>query len=274
MHFTKYHGLGNDFIFIDTKDVNKYDFSQISAQLCDRHFGIGADGVVTLKHISGIDFKMRIYNSDGTECEMCGNATRCAAKYIHTNQLAEGSSYNLHTLAGIIRPTLNSDNTVTVNMGEPILHLPAIPVTYENSDSNVNLKIALKSGEKFQITAVSMGNPHAVIFVDDINQVPLTSWGPEIETNAIFPRKTNVEFVQVLNPHEVRMRVWERGCGVTMACGTGSCATAVAAVLNHLTDRKIKVILDGGILTINWAEDNNVYMTGSATEVFSGQYKF
>ncbi len=255
MRFVKYHGLGNDFIFVNADAEPGIAFQGIARAACDRHFGIGADGLVTLRHLDGNRFEMRIYNSDGTETEMCGNATRCAAAFIVAERLAPGPAFELSTRAGLIRPVMLSDGRIRVDMGEP-----------RPGDVEITLN-------RFTGTDVSMGNPHFVVFVPDVAAIRLETDGPELEHHPHFPNKSNIEFVQVLNRNLVRMRVWERGCGVTLACGTGSSATCVAGVLTGRTDRNITVRLDGGELDIEWNEnDNHVYMTGPATRVFTGSY--
>ncbi len=273
MEFTKMHGLGNDFVFTEVASWEDADRLQPYAKLvCDRHFGIGADGLVAIGRDKEMDIFMRIFNSDGSEPEMCGNAIRCIAKYAYEHGWTDKNNLSVRTLAGPRYPVVNLKNgkveNITVDMGEPILQPDLIPMGSQGNATKV--KATISSGE-FEITGVSMGNPHAVIFVSDINLVPVAVWGPQLEIHSLFPAKTNVEFVQVISPRELIMRVWERGAGVTMACGTGACATLVAAVLNGQSDRAAIVHLLGGDLRIEWNSDNNhVYMTGPATEVFTG----
>ena len=267
MKFSKWTGLGNDFIFPEPGESCSGDRAQA---LCDRRFGIGADGLVLISPLGGCDFLMRIFNSDGSEAEMCGNATRCTALYIVRRKLAEGTSFRLHTRAGIVSPRLNSNGTVTVDMGLPRLTRGEIPMTGDPASQAVEVPVTV-NGKTFAGTAVSMGNPHFVIFVDDIEKIALTSDGPALEHAAEFPKKTNVEFAQVLAPGRIRMRVWERGCGVTMACGTGSCATLVAAQLTGRAGAEADILLDGGTLHIQHAEGGPVLMTGPATEVYQGE---
>ncbi len=273
MEFTKMHGLGNDFVITKVASWNDADQLQPSAEMiCDRHFGVGADGLVTIGHDNEMDVFMRIFNPDGSEPEMCGNAIRCVAKYAYEHGWVNKDSISVRTLAGPRFPVVKVNNdqveSVTVDMGEPILDRELIPMV--GSGSTVKVKAATSYGE-FDITGVSMGNPHAIIFVPEISVVPVAAWGPELETHSLFPAKTNVEFVQVVSPRELIMRVWERGAGITMACGTGACATLVASVLNGLSDRTVTIHLLGGDLYIEWNSANNrVYMTGPATEVFSG----
>ncbi len=270
MKFSKWHGLGNDFIIVEVSKKDDGTLQKASVELCDRHFGIGADGLVTLQKLGTNEFEMHIYNSDGSEAEMCGNASRCVGLYIKKRNLATGSTYDLHTGAGLIQLNVLSDDLVRVDMGFPKLTRGQIPVLGEVSDSALDLDL-VASGHALKGSAVSMGNPHVVIFVDDINNVPIEEWGPQIETAALFPNKTNVEFAQVLAPDLVRMRVWERGCGVTKACGTGCCATAVAGVLSNRTGNDVTILLDGGKLRIEYdPQVGKVFMTGPATEVFTG----
>lgn len=276
MRFTKVHGLGNDFILVDCYkekiDVSKA--SGLAVKMCDRCFGVGADGLVLLMPSDRADIRMRIINSDGSEAEMCGNAIRCVAKYMYERNMIKKEKIRVETLAGIIIPELIMENgmvkSVRVDMGEPRLERAEIPMS--GGPGQVVGEPLAVGGSNFDITAVSMGNPHCVIFVPDADSVPLRDIGPRIEKHNAFPRKTNVEFVQVLNRDEVIMKVWERGAGETMACGTGACATAVACALNNLTGRKVTVRLKGGDLFIEWAQDNHVYMTGPAAEVFTGDY--
>ena len=268
--FSKWHGCGNDFVLVDGSKYTFPDNAQAAIAVCDRHFGIGADGLVLLLPSQEADFEMRIFNSDGSEAEMCGNVTRCMARFAYENGLTDKKEMTFKTKAGLIRPKLLADGQVRVDMGEPKLAAQDIPVKDGGEERIVSRSLQTEHGD-FAVTCVSMGNPHAVIFVDDAESLPLELWGPKLETHPFFPRKTNVEFVQVINRQALRMRVWERGAGVTLACGTGSCATVTAAVLNGLAERRCKVALDGGVLEVEWAEkDNHVYLTGPATEVFRG----
>lgn len=275
MHFSKVHGQGNDFVLVNGFKEKIDNCSRMAIDICDRHFGIGADGLVLILPSASADFRMQIFNSDGSEAEMCGNATRCVARYVYEYGLTTKTKITLETLAGIIRPELTFQEgkifSVRVDMGEPRLQRGEIPMMGNQNDYAVNYPIEL--GESvFYATSVSMGNPHCVIFVDHVDDINLPIIGSEIETYQLFPQKTNVEFVQVLNKKELRMRVWERGAGITMACGTGSCAVAVAAVLNNITDRKVLIHLDGGDLEVEWGTDNHVYMSGPAVEVYRGEY--
>ncbi len=275
IEFVKMHGLGNDFIIVDciSHPYNIDQLVQASVPLCDRHFGIGGDGLILVLPSQQADFQMRIINNDGSEAEMCGNGIRCFAKYLYEHRLTRQTTFTIDTLAGIITPLLLLDGehvqAVQVDMGEPRLEREAIPMAGPAGQVvNESLRV---SGETFAVTAVSMGNPHAIIFVDDVAHFPVEQYGPLIEKHAAFPRKTNVEFVQVLSHSSLKMRVWERGAGITLACGTGACATLVAAVLTGDAERSATVELPCGPLAITWSdEDNHVYMTGPAEEVFTG----
>ena len=273
--FSKWHGIGNDFIIVDGSKEQIEDYNKTAIEVCDRHFGIGADGLVMILPSEIADFKMRIFNSDGSEAEMCGNATRCIARYLYEQKLTTKTKISIETKAGLIRPELVFKNeqleTVKVDMGEPILTAEDIPVAGSGKDRVVHKKLSILD-KSYQITCVSMGNPHCVIFVEDIDAVELEKIGPIIETHSMFPKKINVEFVEVKSKEHLRMRVWERGAGITLACGTGSCATIVAAVLNEKTGRSAKIELDGGDLFVEWSEDNHVYLSGPAEEVFRAEY--
>lgn len=275
--FMKWHGAGNDFVIVDCFKETVAQYAETAIAVCDRHFGVGADGLVLLLPSEKADFRMRIFNLDGSEAEMCGNATRCVAKYAYETGLVKRAQIEMETKAGIIRPEVELDavgkvERVRVNMGRPILAAEEIPVQGFGRQQVVNAPLTVL-GQTYAVTCVSMGNPHCVIFVDDISTVALEKIGPIIETHEWFPKKTNVEFAQVLSESEIRMRVWERGAAITMACGTGSCATLVAAALNKLTKRKASLALDGGRLEIEWSEaDDCVYMAGPATLVFTGVY--
>ncbi len=271
--FSKWHGLGNDFIIVNSSLYPDIDFQKYAKIWCDRRFGIGADGLVTVRKLApgNADFEMRIFNSDGSETEMCGNATRCVAAFIRENSLGAGSTFCLHTKGGMVRPRLLINGSVRVDMGEPRLKRREIPVTGDADANALELEVEA-AGHVFTGSAVSMGNPHLVIFVPDINDIELENWGSKLEYCPLFPNKTNVEFVQVLSRNKVRMRVWERGCGVTSACGTGSCATVAAGVLTYRTDRTVQVDLDGGSLEIEYnMQDNHIYMTGPAVKVYQGE---
>jgi len=271
--FTKYHGLGNDFILIDNRRSNEpYLSPELAIKYCDRHFGIGADGVIFLLPDSGDTYRMRIFNSDGSEPEMCGNGIRCLAKFMQDLEiLALENSYSIQTNAGIMGVKLNADGQITVDMGEPRLLAQEIPTTLAESDQKViNLPLEV-DGKVWNITTVSMGNPHCITFVTDVDSIPLTEIGVKFEQHLGFPQRTNVEFIEVVNSSYIKMRVWERGAGITLACGTGACASVVAGVLNGKCDRLCTVNLPGGNLKINWdISTNHVLMTGTADKVFTG----
>ena len=278
MNFTKMHGLGNDFILLNCLEDTVDNPSELAQEMCDRNFGIGADGLVLVlpSEVEEADFRMRIFNPDGSEPEMCGNAIRCFAKYLYERDLTTKTDLNVETLAGIIKPKLILEDgavqLVKVDMGQPRLKRSEIPMKGEESEQVVKEPLNV-AGEEFEVTCVSMGNPHCVIFVDDADEAPVRELGPKIETHDLFPEDINVEFIEVVNEEELEMRVWERGAGVTIACGTGACGSTVAAILNDLTQRKVTVHLLGGDLVIEWADDDHVYMSGPATEVFTGDYK-
>ena len=277
MKFTKWQGTGNDFVIVNGFEETIVDYSSKAIEVCDRHYGIGADGLIMVLPSSIADFQMRIINSDGSEPEMCGNGIRCFARYVYESGLTNKTELCVETLAGIIRPTLLLENdrveSVCVDMGEPRLQRGEIPTAGNPMEKVIN-ELLTVGDCTHRITCVSMGNPHCVIFTENVDSMDLPAFGKPIEEHPFFPRKTNVEFVQVMDRRNLRMRVWERGAGVTLACGTGTCATVVAAVLNNITDRKVKVRLDGGELLVEWREDNHVYMTGPAVEVFRGEYLF
>ncbi|MGB9803020.1 diaminopimelate epimerase [Desulfofundulus sp.] len=277
MQFFKVHGLGNDFILIDLIRNEDWsdgvDLSETARQLCHRNFGIGADGLVLVRKSSRADAFMQIINADGSEAEMCGNAIRCVARYLYERGGIKKEVLRVETRAGVmvLRLVLEGRRlaAVRVDMGIPRLQRQEIPMI--GPPGRVLNEPLVLEGQTFHITAVSMGNPHCILFVPDVEQVDIYYLGPKLEKHPLFPRKTNVEFVQVLNRGEVRVRVWERGAGPTLACGTGACATVVAGVLNNYTDRVVKVHLPGGTLLIEWMEDEHLYMTGPAEEVFCGQ---
>jgi len=273
--FSKWHGLGNDFVIVNGLTEKIDNYPQMAVEVCNRNLGVGADGLVVVLPSKVADFEMRIFNSDGSEAEMCGNVTRCIARYVYDNQLTDKTKITLETKAGIIKPELifidGMLSTIRVDMGEPRLKRSEIPMNGNGNEEVIHELLVIGQSD-YHITCVSMGNPHCIIFVDDIETTNLSVIGPLIETNPIFPRKINVEFAQVINKQKLRMRVWERGAGITMACGTGACATLVAAVLNGVTDRQVMLELDGGELLIEWGLDNHIYMSGPAVEVFRGEY--
>ncbi|HAP93488.1 MAG TPA: diaminopimelate epimerase [Desulfotomaculum sp.] len=277
MHFIKVHGLGNDFILVDDiKQQNHLppDLHELAKKVCHRQLGIGADGLVLLLPCSEADAQMRIFNPDGSEAQMCGNAIRCVARYLYEHGLVRQEEIKIKTLAGMILPRiiLNGGQVVAVrvDMGEPRLERAEIPMLGPagrviNEPLHVN-------GRVMAVTAVSMGNPHCIVFVPDAELAPLAELGAGIEHHPFFPERTNVEFVQALNRTELKMRVWERGAGATLACGTGACAAAVGGALNGLTEKEVTVHLALGSLFVKWAQDNHVYMTGPAEEVFHGEF--
>jgi diaminopimelate epimerase len=274
MEFTKMHGLGNDFIVVAGEPKLPDNAAALAIELCNRFFGIGADGLVYILPSEKADFMMRIMNSDGSEAEQCGNAIRCVSKYVYDHGMTDKEEITIETIgAGVQKVQLSVQDgkvaTVRVDMGQPILKGTQVPTTI---DQDVVLGHPIEvDGREFRFTAVSMGNPHCVIYVDDAVNFDLQAWGPKLETHPLFPRKINVEFVTVKSRDYADMRVWERGAGPTLACGTGACATLVSSVLNGLTDRKATVSLKGGDLYIEWnEEDNHVYMTGPAQEVYHG----
>jgi diaminopimelate epimerase len=276
LRFTKMHGLGNDYIFVNgmSERLPRVSLPRLARALSDRHFGIGADGLILVLPSRSAQFRMQVFNADGSEAEMCGNGIRMFARYVYEHGLTRDRELAVETLAGVIRPRLMVRGgrvaSVRVDMGEPRLERSEIPM--RGKPGRVIGEALRVDGERYEVTAVSMGNPHCVIFVKEVAEFPVARVGPAIERHRAFPRRTNVEFVQVLGRSALRMRVWERGAGETLACGTGACATLVAAVLNGKADRKATVHLPGGDLKIEWrASDNRVYMTGPAEEVFSGE---
>lgn len=274
--FVKYHGLGNDFILIDNRASSEPVVTPEQAvKLCDRHFGIGADGVIfALPGTNDADLTMRIFNSDGSEPEMCGNGIRCFAKFLADLEGSANPSsrpYRIHTLAGTIVPQLTADGQVKVDMGKPRLLAEEIPTTLAAAGEKVINQSLDVAGQSWSVTCVSMGNPHCIIFVDDVAAIPLEEIGSQFEHHPVFPQRTNTEFIQVISRNYLKMRVWERGAGATLACGTGACASLVAGVLTGKCDRTATVELPGGCLQIEWSQDQKLYMTGPAERVFTGQ---
>ncbi|OXS62325.1 diaminopimelate epimerase [Cohnella sp. CIP 111063] len=274
MEFTKMHGLGNDFIVVAGEQALPDNAAELAVRLCNRYFGIGADGLVYILPSEKADFRMRIINSDGSEAEQCGNAIRCVAKYVYDNGLAAKTELTIETLGAGVQPVVlqvedGKVAQVTVDMGKPILNGLDVPTTI---DANPVIGHSVEvDGREFRFTAVSMGNPHCVIYVDDAAGFDLATWGPKLEKHPLFPRKINVEFATVNTRGQVDMRVWERGAGPTLACGTGACATLVSSVLNGLTDREATISLAGGDLRIKWDEaSDRIYMTGPAAAVYTG----
>lgn len=274
MKFTKMHGCGNDYVYVNLFEETIQDPPAMSIKISDRHFGIGSDGLITIGPSDIADFRMRIYNADGSEAEMCGNGIRCVAKYVYDHKLTDKKEITVESGAGIKHLTLFVENEkvqqVRVDMGEPILTPAKIPVE-SDLDKVVDEAIEV-CGKEWKMTCVSMGNPHAVVFVDDVENFPIEQYGPSFEKHPRFPQRTNTEFVQVHSRTEASMRVWERGSAETWACGTGTCATVMACILNGKTDHKVLVHLRGGDLVIEYDETtNHIFMTGPATEVFHGE---
>lgn len=277
MKFTKMQGCGNDYVYINggVEHIPQEKKPDVVRFLSDRHFGVGGDGAIFINPHSEADFEMEMYNADGTRSEMCGNGIRCVAKYVYDKSLTHSKNITIISAGQIKYLELTTDDRdqvvqVKVNMGQPILEPEQIPVKV-NGESAVGVPIQVQ-GREYTMTCVSMGNPHAVLFVEDVASLPLSQIGPDFENHAMFPRRTNTEFVQVVDRHHVKMRVWERGTGETLACGTGCCATAVACVLNGLTEEEVEVEVLGGKILIRWDRvDNLVYMTGPAEIVFEGE---
>jgi diaminopimelate epimerase len=276
MKFTKMHGIGNDYVYVNTFDQPAPgDPRKLAIAVSDRHFGVGSDGLILIGPSERADARMRMFNADGSESEMCGNGVRCVAKYIHDHGIAKKPRVTVETGRGVLTLDLEvakgKVQRVKVDMGAPILRSAEIPTTLPG-DPPVNVPVTV-AGAPLRLTAVSVGNPHAVLYVDDVDAVSLEVLGPLLENHEVFPRRINVHFVQVLGPNEVKMRTWERGSGITLACGTGACAVCVAGVLTGRTWRAILAHLPGGDLDLDWPEDDApVYMTGGATEVFSGEW--
>ena len=270
MDFTKYHGLGNDFVFVEdfagTQVAHGAEWAKV---VCDRHFGIGADGLVFITRPEG-QYTMRIFNADGSEAEMCGNAIRCVARHVIDKGLVASNKLTVGTLEGPKEVRL-VDGEYTVNMGRPQWDPARIPTT-ATPDSSQTISVSVDS-VMFSVVPVSMGNPHAIVVVDDLDDIPFARWGPALEKHSVLPAKSNIEFVQVMDRGHIRVKVWERGVGPTLACGTGACASVAAAASLGLTDRRVEVELPGGILTIVWDEQDSLWMTGPATRVFSGRWE-
>lgn len=274
MKFTKMHGIGNDYVYVNCFEESVKNPAEVSKFVSDRHFGIGSDGLILISPSATADFRMNIYNADGSQAEMCGNGIRCVAKYVYDYGLTDKTEISVETLAGIKYLRLQVENgkvsSVEVNMGAPILEPKEIPVAVEESPV-VNVPVEVK-GKIYHMTCVSMGNPHAIIFMNNVKDLDIEAIGPYFENHTVFPKRTNTEFVEVLDRNTVNMRVWERGSDETLACGTGACATTVACILNDKTENEVTVHLLGGDLKIRWdREANQVYMTGPATVVFDGE---
>ena len=280
MKFTKMHGCGNDYVYVNCFSETVDNPGEVAKIVSDRHFGIGSDGLILIKPSKVADFEMAMYNADGSRGEMCGNGIRCVAKYVYDFGLTDQTSISVETLAGIKYLDLSVENgkavKVRVNMGAPILtpaEIPVDPSLFPQAEDAVVAQPLSVAGKEYQVTCVSMGNPHDVIFMDeDVRGLDLEKIGPDFENHKAFPKRTNTEFVNVIDETHLRMRVWERGSGETLACGTGTCATVVAAILNGLTRDAVDVELLGGSLHIEWdREANLVYMTGPATVVYTGE---
>jgi diaminopimelate epimerase len=277
MRFTKMHGIGNDYVYVDcVRQKPPADPAALAQVVSDRHFGIGSDGLILICPSERADARMRMFNADGSESEMCGNGLRCVAKLVHDHGIATKPRLAIETGRGVLTVDLEVKNgkaeRVRVNMGAPILKSADIPTTLPG-DPPVNASLTVGDPWPWEVTCVSMGNPHAVIYSPDVAKVELAQVGPVLENAPAFPRRINVHFVQVHSPNEVTMRTWERGSGITLACGTGACAVCVAGVLTGKTARKLLAHLPGGDLELEWSEaDNCVYMTGPATEVFTGEW--
>ena len=273
MEFTKMQGLGNDYVYVNCLRETIKNPAEVSKFVSDRHFGIGSDGLIVINPSEVADFKMSMYNADGSEGKMCGNGIRCVAKYVYDYKMIDKEVITVETLAGIKTLKLNVVNgkvkTVRVNMGSPIINAKDVPVI-SDKEKVINEPVVI-DGKEYGITCVSMGNPHAITFVDDTDSLKIEKIGPGFEKNEIFPDRVNTEFIQIIDRKTIKMRVWERGSGETLACGTGACASVVACVLNNLTDNKVTVKLLGGDLEIKYdTDENTVYMTGPARIAFTG----
>lgn len=274
MRFTKMHGAGNDYVYIDGFRVQVDNPAELAIAVSDRHFGIGSDGLILILPSSKADLRMQMFNADGSEAEMCGNGIRCVAKYAWDHGLVDKLEISVETGAGVLTLQMscgpdNKVDKVRVNMGQPRLSRAALPMAGDPDAQALGITIEV-DGQTFDAWCLSMGNPHCVIFVDDCEKFPVTDIGPRIENHPLFPRRTNVEFVSVLSDTELRQRTWERGAGETLACGTGAAAVTVAAALSGRTGRKVKNHLRGGLLELEWTEENTIFLTGPAVEVFSG----
>ena len=274
MKFTKMHGCGNDYVYVNCFEETIEHPSDVAKRISNRHYGIGSDGMILIHPSDKADFRMAMYNIDGSEGKMCGNGVRCIAKYVYDHHLTDKTSITLETLGGIKYLDLHVKDgkveTVTVDMGEPILNAPDIPVKLDQ-ETVIDEPVSI-NGTTYAITCISMGNPHAVVFVDDTRSLDLEKIGPTFENDPIFPEQVNTEFIHVIDRKTIDMRVWERGSGETLACGTGACASAMACILNHKTDNEVLVHLVGGDLIIRYdPETNHIFMTGPAVEVYSGE---
>lgn len=276
MRFTKMHGLGNDYVVVDgaAERLAESALGRVARVVTDRHFGVGGDGIIIVLPSNSADLRMRILNADGSEAEMCGNGIRCLAKYAYDRGMVRRTDIRVETLGGVKSLSLDIADgkmrAARVDMGPPVLERDKIPTTLLGNGFVASEPLAA-GGRNFSVTCVSMGNPHCIIYVDDVDLYPVSQFGPLIERHEVFPQKTNVEFVEVIRPTELKMRVWERGVGETLACGTGACASLVAGVLNGKNERNATVHLPGGDLFIEWIEEGSVFMTGPAEEVFTGE---
>lgn len=275
MKFTKMHGAGNDYVYVNCFEESVPNPAEVAIKVSNRNFGIGSDGLILIMPSDKADVRMRMFNSDGSESEMCGNGIRCVAKYAYDHGIVGKTEITAETGAGILTLQLfpnpqNKIERVRVNMGPPRLAREEIPMNGAPVPQVVAEELTVLD-KTFKITCVSMGNPHCIIYVDDVDNFPVATYGPLIENHQLFPRRTNVEFIQIISRTEVKQRTWERGAGETLACGTGASAVCVAGVLNNVTDRKILNHLAGGDLELEWLENGPVFMTGPATEVFSGE---
>jgi diaminopimelate epimerase len=277
MKFTKMHGLGNDFVLVDgfSESTPPDRYPTLARDVCDRHFGIGADGLVLILPSAAADFRMRIFNADGSEAEQCGNAIRCVGKYLYDQGLTNQTSVVVETKREICPLELAVRDgevvSVRVDMGEPHFERAAVPVVGPPESEALNERLEV-DGQQLAVTCVAVGNPNCVTFVEDVAAFPVERLGPLVERHAAFPRRTNVEFIQVLGPDELRMRVWERGVGITLACGSGACAALAAAARTGRTSRAARVHLDGGMLFVEWRENGRLFMSGPAAVVFTGEY--
>ena len=277
MKFTKMHGAGNDYVYVDGFAESVDDPAELAKAVSDRHFGVGGDGLILILPSTVADVRMRMFNADGSEAEMCGNGLRCVAKYAYDHGLVKGLEVVVETGAGLLPVKLFANaagkvDRVQVNMGRPRLSRAEIPMTGPPAERVIDRELTILD-RTFRISCVSMGNPHCVIFVDDVDAFPVATYGPVIEHHELFPRRTNVEFVQVISASEVRQRTWERGAGETLACGTGASAVTVAGLLTGRTGSRLLNHLAGGDLELTWDGDGEVFMTGPAVEVFTGEYR-
>jgi diaminopimelate epimerase len=275
MRFIKMHGIGNDYVYVDCFRESVSNPEQLAVRISDRHLGVGGDGLILIMPSERADVRMRMFNADGSEAQMCGNGIRCLAKYVYESGIRRQPEITVETLAGVLSlqlmtTTQGTVDRVRVNMGRPRLRRQDIPVHGEG-DRVVGEKLAVGDRD-FAVTCVSMGNPHCVVYVEEVAQFAVSRYGPLLEHHPQFPQRTNVEWVEWLSRREIRQRTWERGSGETLACGTGACAATVASVLNGKTDRRVTVHLLGGDLEVEWADDEQVYMTGPAAEVFRGEW--